>query len=66
LFILSNDSFEGCSNDSCWISQCWDVTKDTHAMVAWIPRWIPVLVETPSTLSLFRQKKKEILALLLL
>ena len=26
-------------------------------MVAQIPRWIPVLVETPSTLSLFRQKR---------
>jgi hypothetical protein len=38
LFILANDSFEVCSNDSCWISQCWDVTKNTRAMVAWIPR----------------------------
>jgi hypothetical protein len=53
LFILSNDSFEVCSNDSCWISQSWDATKDTRAMVAWIPHWIPVPVETPSTLSLF-------------
>ena len=53
LFILSNDSFENCVNDSCWISQCWDATKDTHTMVAQIPRWIPVPVETPSTLSLF-------------
>ena len=26
-------------------------------MVARIPHWIPVLVETPSTLSLFRQKR---------
>ena len=26
-------------------------------MVAQIPRWIPVPVETPSTLSLFRQKR---------
>ena len=26
-------------------------------MVARIPRWIPVPVETPSTLSLFRQKR---------
>ena len=57
LFILSNDSFENCVNDSCWISQCWDATKDTRAMVARIPRWIPVPVETPSTLSLFRQKR---------
>jgi hypothetical protein len=57
LFILSNDSFEVCSNDSCWISQCWDLTKNTRAMVAWIPHWIPVLVDTPSTLSMFQQKR---------
>jgi hypothetical protein len=57
LFILSNDSFENCVTNSCWISQCWDATKDTRAMVARIPRWIPVPVETPSTLSLFRQKR---------
>jgi hypothetical protein len=57
LFILSNDSFEVCFNDSCWISQCWDVTKDTCAMVARIPRWIHIPVETPFTLSLFRQKR---------
>jgi hypothetical protein len=57
LFILSNDSFENCVNNSCWISQCWDATKDTRAMVAQIPRWVPVPVETHSTLSLFRQKR---------
>jgi hypothetical protein len=57
LIILSNGSFENCVNDSCCISQCWDTTNDTCAMVAWNPRWIPVPVETPSTLSLFRQKR---------
>ena len=57
LFILSNDSFENCVTNSCWISQCWDATKDTRTMVARIPRWVPVPVETPSTLSLFRQKR---------
>jgi hypothetical protein len=57
LFILSNDSFENCVSNSCWISQCWDATKDTRTMVARIPRWVPVPVETPSTLSLFRQKR---------
>jgi hypothetical protein len=57
LFILANDTFEVCSNDSYWISQCWDITKNTRAMVARIPRWIPVPVETPYTLSLFRQKR---------
>lgn len=63
LFILSNDSFEVCSNNSCWISQCWDV-KRTPA-----PWWPGSHVG-----SLFRWKhpppypwfdKKETLALLL-
>jgi hypothetical protein len=46
----SSDSFEVCSNDSCWISQCLDVTINTRAIVARIPLWIPDPVETPSNL----------------
>ncbi|XP_052033949.1 endogenous retrovirus group K member 13-1 Env polyprotein-like [Apodemus sylvaticus] len=57
LFILSNKSFEKCSNDTCWMSQCWDSEWATRAMVARVPRWIPVPVEVPSTLSLLRQKR---------
>ena len=56
LFILSNDSFKDCSNNSCWMSQCWNSRWASRAMVARVPRWVPVPVDTPSTLSLFRQK----------
>ena len=57
LFILSNDSFKDCSNNSCWMSQCWNSRWASCAMVARVPRWVPVPVDTPSTLSLFRQKR---------
>lgn len=49
LFILSNDS--------CWMSQCWNSKWANRAMVARVPRWVPVPVETPSNLSLLRQKR---------
>lgn len=58
LFIISNGSFEHCSNDSCWMTQCWNVMQATRAMVARVPRRVLVPVDTPSTLSLFRQKKR--------
>eukprot|EP00073_Rattus_norvegicus_P047811 XP_017450018.1 PREDICTED: uncharacterized protein LOC108351322 isoform X1 [Rattus norvegicus] len=57
LFILSNVSFEACSNDSCWMSQCWNAKWANCAMVARVPRWVPIPMETPSTLSLFGQKR---------
>ncbi|XP_057347717.1 uncharacterized protein LOC130680663 [Manis pentadactyla] len=38
LFILSNDSFNPCSNTSCFLSQCWDALNFTNALVARIPR----------------------------
>ena len=39
------------------MSQCWNSRWASRAMVARVSRWVPVLVETPSTLSLFRQKR---------
>lgn len=32
------------------MSQCWDSQKFSRAMVARVPRWIPVPVEAPSSL----------------
>ncbi|XP_076774434.1 uncharacterized protein LOC143435478 [Arvicanthis niloticus] len=57
LFILLNNSFIDCSNETCEMSLCWDARWASRAMVTRVPRWIPVPVETPSTLSLFRQKR---------
>ncbi|XP_076774498.1 endogenous retrovirus group K member 9 Env polyprotein-like [Arvicanthis niloticus] len=56
LFILSNNSFIDCTNETCEMSPCWDTQRASWAMVARVPRWIPIPVETPSTLSLFQQK----------
>ncbi|XP_059107641.1 uncharacterized protein LOC131900446 [Peromyscus eremicus] len=57
LFILSNSSFGKCTNQTCFLSQCWDAEQFTRALVARVPRWIPVPVEAPSTMTLFRPKR---------
>lgn len=57
LFILSNFSFVNCTNSTCQLSQCWNASRHNRALVADIPRWIPVPVQTQSTLTLFRQKR---------
>lgn len=57
LFILSNSSFTNCSNETCSLSQCWNTAKYTRALVARVPRWVPVPVEAPSTMTLFRHKR---------
>nr|XP_044992401.1 anaphase-promoting complex subunit 13 isoform X1 [Jaculus jaculus]XP_044992402.1 anaphase-promoting complex subunit 13 isoform X1 [Jaculus jaculus] len=57
MFVLSNFSFSNCTNVSCYLSQCWNAKVFKNAMVLRVPRWVPVPVEAPSTLSLFRQKR---------
>ena len=39
------------------MSQCWNSRWASCAMVARVPQWVSVPMETPSTLSLFRQKR---------
>ncbi|XP_060232769.1 uncharacterized protein LOC132651548 [Meriones unguiculatus] len=57
LLVLSNNSFRNCTNETCWMLQCWNARRYTRALVVRVPQWIPIPVETPSTLSLFRQKR---------
>lgn len=57
LLVLSNNSFRNCTNETCWMSQCWNARRYARALVVRVPQWIPIPVETPSTLSLFRQKR---------
>lgn len=57
LFILSNNSFDSCSNDTCFLSQCWNITVHSNALVARIPRWVPVPVDSPDSMTLFREKR---------
>lgn len=37
LFVLSNNSFLNCTNETCWMSQCWDSKQFTGALVARVP-----------------------------
>ncbi|XP_073071484.1 uncharacterized protein [Manis javanica] len=57
LFILSNSSFDSCSNETCFLSQCWDARNFTNALVVRIPRWVPVPVDAPNTMTLFRERR---------
>lgn len=57
LFILSNSSFASCTNDTCVMSQCWDAKNFSNALVARVPRWIPVPVDSPNPMTLFRERR---------
>lgn len=41
----------------CYYALCWDAKIFPLAIVTRMPRFVPVPVETPSTLTLFRQKR---------
>ncbi|XP_036056879.1 uncharacterized protein LOC118592184 [Onychomys torridus] len=57
MFIVSNISLRNCNNDTCFYTQCWNASRYNLALVARVPRWVPVLVDAPSTMSLFRYKR---------
>lgn len=60
VFIVSNKTTNGvlkCSNDTCFYAQCWDAKRFDMAVVARMPRWIPVPVEAPNVMTLYRQKR---------
>ncbi|KAL6033011.1 hypothetical protein STEG23_015479 [Scotinomys teguina] len=57
LFIVSNSSLEDYYNETCFYTQCWDASQFPQALVVRIPQWIPVPVEAPKAMSLFRQKR---------
>nr|XP_020135998.1 uncharacterized protein LOC109729283 isoform X2 [Microcebus murinus] len=61
IFIVTNLSTDGdvlsCSNDTCLYSLCWNATQHSSAFVARLPRFIPVPVEAPSSMTLFRYRR---------
>lgn len=52
-----NESVLSCLNHSCFYSLCWDADKYPLAVVMRVPRWVPIPVETPSSMTLFRHKR---------
>lgn len=47
-----------CSEKWCKLAQCWNATDDWDgAVVMHIPRWLPWPVDTPTALTLYRQKR---------
>lgn len=62
VFIVNNASQEfqevlSCSKNTCFYTQCWDAEKFAIAVVARMPRWLPVPVDAPNAMTLFRQRR---------
>lgn len=61
VFIVSNISQQNlmlnCTNDTCFYAQCWDAARVDLAIIARMPRWVPVPVDAPHAMTLFRQKR---------
>lgn len=62
VFIVSNSTqvlqnVLTCLSKTCLYTQCWDSRKADLAVIARMPRWVPVPVEAPHALSLFRQRR---------
>lgn len=60
MWIISNAtkvSKLNCTDGSCFYALCWDASQYPLAVVTRMPRFIPVPVETPGTLTLFRGKR---------
>ncbi|XP_063136744.1 uncharacterized protein LOC120099615 [Rattus norvegicus] len=60
VWIISNAtevSKLNCTDGSCFYALCWDASQYPIAVVTHMPRFIPVPVETPGTLTLFRGKR---------
>lgn len=55
-FIGENEELR-CDTKSCFYTLCWDATKYSYAVVTRMPRFVPVPVKAPSSLSLLRTKR---------
>ena len=47
-----------CSQEKCFYALCWDANKYPLALVTRMPRFVPVPVDAPNSLSLFREKRR--------
>lgn len=54
---LSNINQLNCSENDCYYMLCWNATEYPLALIMRLPRFIPVPVVAPSSLSLFREKR---------
>ena len=56
-----NGSVEGkwlnCTPATCYYALCWDASIFPLAVVTSMPRYVPVLVEVPSSMTLLRPKR---------
>lgn len=62
IFVVSNgtkvnDKVLNCNDETCFYTQCWNATQFDLAIIARMPRWVPLPVQAPNAMTLFRQKK---------
>lgn len=61
VFILTsqevNNTLLFCTNNTCFYSLCWNATQFSSALVARLPRFVPVPVDAPSALTLYRPRR---------
>ena len=61
LFLVSNSTLQNdslsCSNTTCFYSLCWNATSFHIAVVLRIPEHLPLPVDGPTPLTLFRPKR---------
>ncbi|EGW09652.1 Envelope glycoprotein [Cricetulus griseus] len=61
VWIVSNGSMEGdrfnCSPTTCFYALCWNASVFQLAVVARLPRYVPIPVEAPSSMTLLRPKR---------
>ena len=63
LWVVSNTSLNqnqieiDCSQEKCFYALCWDAKKYPFALVTRMPRFVPVPVDAPNSLTLFRGKR---------
>lgn len=50
-------SLLNCTSSTCDYTLCWNATSHPVAVVARLPRYIPVPVDAPSSLTLFRTRR---------
>ena len=61
MWIVSNKSATDnelhCESGRCYYTSCWDAQKFPLAVVTRMPRFVPVPIEAPSSMTLFREER---------
>ena len=57
MYIVNKTEPTYCNSDICFYAQCWNASWFKYVIVTRMPQWIPVPVDAPHTMTLFRQRR---------